>query len=254
MPVDFPEYAPVEYTAPVVANKPVWADDEDKIAEFKFNALDGDTNRVSFDGTYEIEKDTSRPINLHGRTGMRGRGLLGKFGPNHAADPVVSRWQRLANGEVARDEEGQPVLEIVFIKRKDTGEWALPGGMVEAGDTVSVTLKKEFGEEALNSLEADEVARETLKAVVDRIFQNGDEIYRGYVDDPRNTDNAWMETVAVNFHDKTGSAFGHFNLTAGDDAGSVAWVKVTPDMALYASHADFVREVYSRRSADYGSA
>jgi len=33
-----------------------------------------------------------------------------------------------------------------------------PGGMVEPGDTVSVTLKKEFGEEALNSLAvSDEV-------------------------------------------------------------------------------------------------
>ena len=27
---------------------------------------------------------------------------------------------------------------------------------------------------------------------------------RGYVDDPRNTDNAWMETVAFNFHDPSG--------------------------------------------------
>jgi len=29
-------------------------------------------------------------------------------------------------------------------------------------------------------------------------------VYKGYVDDPRNTDNAWMETVAVNFHDELG--------------------------------------------------
>ena len=28
----------------------------------------------------------------------------------------------------------------------------------------------------------------------------GEDVYRGYVDDPRNTDNAWMETVAQNFH------------------------------------------------------
>jgi len=27
-----------------------------------------------------------------GRTGMRGRGLLGRWGPNHAADPVVTRY------------------------------------------------------------------------------------------------------------------------------------------------------------------
>lgn len=30
------------------------------------------------------------------------------------------------------------------------------------------------------------------------------QVFKGYVDDPRNTDNAWMETVAVNFHDDSG--------------------------------------------------
>ena len=30
------------------------------------------------------------------------------------------------------------------------------------------------------------------------------QMYAGYVDDPRNTDNAWMETVVFNFHDDTG--------------------------------------------------
>ena len=27
-----------------------------------------------------------------GRTGLKGRGLLGRWGPNHAADPIVTRW------------------------------------------------------------------------------------------------------------------------------------------------------------------
>lgn len=38
------------------------------------------------------------------------------------------------------------------------------------------------------------------------------QVYKGYVDDPRNTDNAWMETVAVNFHDDTGEVFSEFKL------------------------------------------
>ena len=29
------------------------------------------------------------------------------------------------------------------------------------------------------------------------------QIYKGYLDDQRNTDNAWVETVAMNFHDET---------------------------------------------------
>lgn len=41
------------------------------------------------------------------------------------------------------------------------------------------------------------------------------QIYKGYVDDPRNTDNAWMETVAINFHDETGDQISQFPLSAG---------------------------------------
>ena len=40
-------------------------------------------------------------------------------------------------------------------------------------------------------------------------------MYSGYVDDPRNTDNAWMETVVYNFHDETGEYVGQLQLRAG---------------------------------------
>jgi ADP-ribose pyrophosphatase len=62
-----------------------------------------------------------------GRTGMSGRGLLGRFGPNHAADPLVTRWKRAKNGEIVLDAHGQPIMQFVAIQRRDTGEWALPG-------------------------------------------------------------------------------------------------------------------------------
>lgn len=58
--------------------------------------------------------------------------------------------------------------------------------------------------------------------MLDHFFSHGHDIYRGYVDDPRNTDNAWMETVAVNFHDNVGTGVGAFKLHAGDDAGAVS--------------------------------
>lgn len=61
---------------------------------------------------------------------MIGRGLLGKWGPNHAADPIVTRWKRERDGKKVMA-NGKPCLEFVAIKRKDTGEWALPGVRVE---------------------------------------------------------------------------------------------------------------------------
>ena len=74
---------------------------------------------------------------------------------------------------------------------------------MDDGDTVSLTLKKEFSEEAarLNSKEDQET--------VEAIFRGGPHqhlVYQGYIDDPRNTDNAWMESTAQAFVCSPGQA------------------------------------------------
>ncbi|KAJ1346136.1 putative nudix hydrolase 6 [Parelaphostrongylus tenuis] len=194
-----------------------WADPPDtKRGGFKWNTLDGNVNRVSHMGDYALDS-SSRPMNPIGRTGLRGRGVLGRWGPNHAADPLVTRFK---NGK----------LQFVAIKRSDTGEWAIPGGMVDAGEEVSQTLKREFSEETLGG---------KIRSELDQLWKSGRELYRGYVDDPRNTDNAWMETVCVNFHD-TAALLDNVELKAGDDAVDVRWIGVDDKEPLYASHEDFI--------------
>ena len=39
-------------------------------------------------------------------------------------------------------------FEFVAVKRSDTGQWAIPGGMVDAGETVTAAIRREFQEEA----------------------------------------------------------------------------------------------------------
>ncbi len=46
-------------------------------------------------------------------------------------------------------------------------------GMVEPGESVSKTLKKEFGEEAMNSLEATGVEKKEIEAQIAELFRNG---------------------------------------------------------------------------------
>lgn len=230
---------------------PVWADKDitSPNHDMKFNSLDGKVNRVSYYGNYEVVDGL--PVNPVGRTGIVGRGLLGKWGPNHAADPVVTRWKRDTKGEIMKDgKSNKPVLEFVGIKRKDTLDWAIPGGMVEAGDTVSLTLKKEFGEEALNSMEMSSEAKKDVRTTLDKLFKQGTLLYRGYVDDPRNTDNAWMETVAVNFHDDS-NAFSTFKLQAGDDAGAVSWIPISNGIKLYANHKNFIETASKLNNAHW---
>ena len=77
---------------------------------------------------------------------------------------------------------------MVAIKRRDTGQWAIPGGMVDAGEKTSMTVKREFMEEA--TAVGNKARKERNKKLIDELFASadGDEtnvVYRGYVDDPR---------------------------------------------------------------------
>lgn len=131
---------------------------------------------------------------------------------------------------------------MVTIQRRDNGEWAIPGGMVDPGEVVSATVKREFMEEALSM--------SAISQEVDEFFNSGDEIYKGYVDDPRNTDNAWMETVAYHFH-ACNENVANINLNAGDDAASVRWMDLSKELKLYASHSDMIKLVVSKLNAHW---
>jgi len=202
-------------------------------------------------GAYIISAD-GVPLNPEGRTGINGRGVLGRWGPNHAADPIVTRWKRDSSGTIETDRNtGKRILQFVAIQRRDSGEWAIPGGMIDPNETVSATLMREFMEEALNLLEKDEAERKALQDSIMEFFMKGDEIYRGYVDDPRNTDNAWIETVAINFHDEDNSVVGKLVLQAGDDARNVRWMDMNREINLYSNHSEFVRKTVSYCNAHW---
>ena len=244
-------YAPIDYTAPCILKQPSFADQLPSSQEFApaWNSLDGAVDRRSHKDLYPVVDGL--PRNPHGRTGVTGRGLLGHWGPNHAADPVVTRWKRGPSGtKVLHASNGRPVLQFVSTLRGDGGGWALPGGMVDPGEVVSHTLKREFMEEAMNSNDMTDEQKQAVGRKLQDLFIKGVDVYRGYVDDPRNTDNAWMETVAQNFHqDEPGGVLDQLQLHAGDDATAVRWQDVSAELQLYASHTDILRSTAELRDA-----
>ena len=63
--------------------------------------------KVLCEGPIIFEKD-GRALNPRGRTGLRGRGVLGRFGPNHAIVLLLTR-----------DHPVTGKLQIVVVQRKD---------------------------------------------------------------------------------------------------------------------------------------
>ena len=92
------------------------------------------------------------------------------------------RWKRDENGRFVLGEvSGKRVLEFVAIRRRDTSEWAIPGGMIDPGEIVTKTLIREFSEEALSKnlifdqqgqiVKNDEVERQLVE-----FFRNGTQV------------------------------------------------------------------------------
>lgn len=123
-------------------------------------------------------------------------------GPNYTADAVII--------DSAHE-------KILLIERSDCGQWALPGGFIDTDEPASVAAQRE-------------AAEETSLNVTD-----GQLVFRGIVDDPRNTERAWIETSAYLFY-----ASPIDEPSASDDARAAAWFELIDLPPLYASHQSIV--------------
>ena len=215
--ISLPRYNPPYYDSPAVkANNSLikeggWADPPDMTAA-EMLARSAYGGLASFEGSVVFDPRTQKPLNPYGRMGIAGRGELGRWGPNFAADAIVIR-------------DGEHGLEMLAVKRKD-GTWAIPGGFVNPEEVVSNTVLRELEEET------------GLK------LQNGKGafVYLGYCADPRNTDNAWIETTVTLFRIPKGSKTPPLK-PQDQEVSAARWLPLNAHNVenLYASHPYFVR-------------
>ncbi len=219
--VNNPEYVPVRYTAESVlrndrTKNPGGYADPVHLTCDQFRALIAE--RKSLEGPIQTNPETGRPLNPLGRVGITDRGSLGKWGANQAADAIVTR-------------EYGDKLEVLLVRRP-SGEWALPGGFVDSGETPLTTAVRELWEETGMDLR--------------QFCRSANTVYEGIVADrrradkadPRITDNAWVETTAFHFHLKEGHPSIHQRLRPENPNCPIRWAGVSREVAesLYACH------------------
>ena len=208
----WPEYLPTDYTSPsILEDSPtsIIADDDLQLTKIKFNAICKATgapiNRVSHSGKYALHPGHGMPLNPGGRTNIQGRGVFRRYGPNHGAEMILSRWKR-KGGSLLRDHFDEPMLEVLMIKKGSSPEWQLPGNQLASGAAAlseHVILETEFERETkLRKMPKTEKTH--LKEYLTSLCNAGKSVFNGLPDDPRNTDNAWAENSIMHYHDKTG--------------------------------------------------
>ncbi len=229
-------YTPVNFVAPVVIDsvwapgkspQNAWADPED-ISKIAQQIKDGRKRVIPFGESatglpYRVVD--GKPINPLGKTGISGRGELGLWGANPAADPVIFK---INNHK----------LYVLLIKRNDGGnvissEWAIPGGMLDTEDhrlSANAALRELKEETGVN-----------LKNEKNSFFIG--KVYAGYSNDERNTDNAWMETNVYSWLVKD-QARTTFKIDQAE-VTQAAWIEVTSDFLtdghFFAGHGHYIR-------------
>ncbi|XP_076468214.1 transient receptor potential cation channel subfamily M member-like 2 [Babylonia areolata] len=203
------------------------------------------------------------PLNPMGRTGLRGRGKLWRFGPNHRIAAVVTRWRRKYSPMgFPLDHlfvDGKKVLECLVVSRRGTEELTLPGGNVYGKTSAYSVLCEEF----LKSIFLEEHVEGSAKLDQDDMISyfaqfahtagtkqfhdpqidmaasgfSASILYRGYIDDPTNTDNAWREAEVWNFHYDLHDVFDE-----KIKEREKMWQEVMPHMNLYGNQDSIVME------------
>ena len=162
---DLPDRCPVEHEDELPKKTVQWAEFK---RESPGQALEV-AGRLSFEyqGPIKLDMDGA-PLNPRGRTGITGRGRLEKWGVNHVADPVITRFHPVT-----------AKLQVVVKLREDTHTWVLPGGFVNPGEDVSKTIRHVIKNQGLL---LNDVLKDIFNQITDELFADGKVVYRGYVD------------------------------------------------------------------------
>lgn len=251
--IPFPCYNPPHMSSPHREGA-AWADDIADLALIKFNEVDNGITRVSHEGIYHVDETTNMPRNPYGRTGITGPGLNGRIGVNHAADGILTRLVRAPYGWGPKFFiDGTPMVEAALVTRRDNKKYAFMGGFVNSGESFEDAAFRELSEEGLNLQRPRDMTMHEFtdhkKNLVDNLKEFYKEknvvVYKGYVDDERNTDISWIETSAHLAHDEDGDILGGLPLRGGDDAETAQWMLVTPALMdnMHASHGTIMRAV-----------
>jgi ADP-ribose pyrophosphatase len=164
-----------------------------------------------------FKDEAGRPRNPRGRTGLEGRGLLGLWGPNLSVVPLMVR---------TNPDSGH--LELLLGARADVAGLEVLKGFVLPDES------------------ADDAARRVLKfeAGWDSGGVRFEPVYEGYTYDPRQTDNAWVESQALLALPDTPPAL----LSAGGEFEEIKWWPLDSETVnrIPSDQARFIRESLAR--------
>uniref|UniRef100_A0A1I8GTE3 Ion_trans domain-containing protein n=1 Tax=Macrostomum lignano TaxID=282301 RepID=A0A1I8GTE3_9PLAT len=223
------------------------------LQSINFNQLDSRSGlrRQSMMGRYRLDTVSSAPLNPMGRTGLKGKGLLPRWGPNNAVVIAMTRWSRAPSGAVIH-RLGHPILQVLSLFRHK--QFCLPWFLTDHFDNCDYddcvpALLKNFISRRLKQLLQKKDARQEINAIMKG---RAEQIFKGYMDDHLNADNAWIEAVVINVHESDNWKFSDAMLKVFSEVDSdeqARWMEVAYSTAMRSSHCEMLKTIASNHRA-----
>lgn len=180
------------------------------------------------------------PRNPAGRTGLKGKGALPRWGPNHYVLFVISRYQK---SRISLSQARG--LEVALMRIFRTDQFVLPGDFVPGEQKYDGVMRVCFKIPEGATITTPEKVKEFFAGcLADPSDPNQVECSiarRGYMDDPMNTDNCWREVELWKIHYSGEETLGE------KFQANVVWRLVTDDLFLKlpSGHTNLFNEVWN---------
>lgn len=159
-----------DYDPPYYVSAPVLASDRSRGAGGWADPEDVTTMRDELEQRPAEHRDAmGRPLNPRGRTGIAGRGSLGRWGANRSVSVVPVRRNPASGG-----------LDVLLGAGGGAGPLQVSKGFLQEGEAPEDAVRR------IIDLETGWACPAQLESSV----------FEGYIYDPRQTDHAWIETCA----------------------------------------------------------
>ncbi|KRX34867.1 ADP-ribose pyrophosphatase, mitochondrial [Trichinella murrelli] len=179
---------------------------EKSFDDFDPSHKDGSIDRRPMDNKKYAVKD-GRPLNPGGFTGLQGRGVHPRWGPNFMAIFVITRREGDKLEVLSTSSSLKPV--------------SFPHFYVDNYDLA--TLSSQLEKIILHSNSQNSHSGEEIKKIVKEAMHHSTLLKQGFTPDASNTDNSWLETVIVQINDQSRKHVGLLDLKPTESLDKVGW-------------------------------
>ncbi|XP_057307881.1 transient receptor potential cation channel subfamily M member 7-like isoform X2 [Hydractinia symbiolongicarpus] len=255
---DFDSNLKADVHYPLTATKRFFVTPQNVSWNVEFPEYAPNNVRAFFPSDDDNDNTTDRPRNPLGRSGLVGKGLLKTFGSNEIVETIVTRWKPGLTG-IELGANGLKILQVLVIKEIKSGTINIPIGPVtkceshKSEELIPPILSTLFHIDILNdeNLRLDDERKRYYTEKCEEILSKKEKLYDGAIEDPRNTDDAWIESVVINYHDQDGRVISKYLESKYASDLHLEWMDISSKIPLSWRYYDYLKKIALRCNAQF---